>query len=91
MFRHNTNKFGQINESFEDSSENSLFDLDSIANETTFLDTQKAWSMLKTGVTDVEAEPFKFTGSNFSNIIDDTESIQSLPDHEIPYNSNKMV
>lgn len=92
MFRQNINKFGQINESYEESSENSAFDLDSVVNETTFFETQKAWSLLKNnGISDAEPEVVTFTGSNISNIFDDTESIQSLPDHEIPYVSDKMV
>ena len=92
LFRQNLSKFGQINESNEDLSENSKFDLDSLANEINFLDTQKAWSLLKTnGIYDAEPENYKFTESKLINYYEDNESARSPPNHNIPYVQDKKV
>lgn len=92
VFRSNLSKFGQINESEEYLTGSSTIDYETETNDVTFLDTQKAWTLLKTnGINDSQPEYYKFTGSKLQNYYDDTESVKSLPKHNIPYTTNDFV
>jgi hypothetical protein len=60
--------------------------------ELTVYDTEKAWSMLKNeGVWDLEPELVTYNPFQYQCFSEDTESMCSLPTHNIPYKSDESV
>ena len=57
-----------------------------------FLDTEKAWAALRdSGVYDIEPEYVKYTNSKDFFSCEETESLISLPTHNISYASDENV
>jgi hypothetical protein len=63
-----------------------------VLKEITVYDTQKAWSTLKyEGVWDVEPELVTHSPFQYQYYSEDTESVRSLPTHNIPYKNEEPV
>lgn len=56
-----------------------------------YYDTARAWDLLKEGIIDCEPDYFKFSEIKMDPIIQETDSVRSLPEHKIPYINNCTV
>jgi hypothetical protein len=57
-----------------------------------YYETCRAWALLENeGITDYEPEYLKLSELQFDSVLNDSESVLSLPDHNIPYISGYTV